>query len=48
MKLESITAKIESLASLLVADLKEGKQISPTDRKFLKSWLESKKGNQTK
>jgi len=44
MKLESITAKIESLASLLVADLKQGKQISTKDRKFLTTYLESKKG----
>jgi hypothetical protein len=44
MKLESITAKIESLASLLVAELKQGKQISPKDRKFLTTYLESKKG----
>jgi len=44
MKLESITAKIESLASLLVADLKQGKQISTKDRKFLTTYLELKKG----
>ena len=48
MKLESLMAKMESLASDLVADLKQGKQISPKDHKFLKSFLESKKGNQTK
>jgi len=44
MKLESLTIKMESLASLLMADLKKGKQISPKDRKFLSSYLESKKG----
>jgi len=44
MKLQSITAKMESLASDLVADLKQGKQISSKDRKFLSTYLESKKG----
>jgi hypothetical protein len=44
VKLDSLTAKMESLASDLVANLKQGKQISPKDRKFLKSFLESKKG----
>jgi len=44
MKLQSITAKMESLASDLVADLKQGKQVSSKDRKFLSTYLESKKG----
>lgn len=44
MKLESLTAKMESLASVLAADLKQGKKISSQDRKFLKTYLESKKG----
>jgi len=43
-KLESITAKIELLASDLVKDLKQGKKISSKDRKFLSTYLESKKG----
>jgi len=44
MNLESLAVKMKSLASLLMADLKKGKQISPKDRKFLSSYLESKKG----
>jgi len=43
MKLESLTVKMESLASLLVEDLKQGKQISSKDHKFLRAWLKAKK-----
>jgi len=43
MKLESLAVKMESLASLLIADIKQGKKISQKDHKFLTTWLKAKK-----